>query len=273
MMDEIDEDSLDRESPEAVETPEPQIIRTGKRGRPKGYPKSPLSGRIKGRPTKRQTQEELRGKLWSVADEVFEFHLSVMRGELQKVAGPTGKQMWSPPTMAQRIESAQYLGHKMVPDLKSSEVLQANINAAADLTDAGANDIRKAIADAMGIPYGTNEPQPLLIEASAGENAADVIPAADAPEKIIDPSDGSTVISVTDLEQIKRWDRELAALEAKPSSNPNSKTFPNGFSWQKHYDEATRRDVYNLFNAQGQPCGVRRSEERADAWCLGEGSA
>jgi hypothetical protein len=88
--DDLSEDELNREG-EAVEVLPPETPPAKRpRGRPKGIPKSPLSGRIKGKPTKRQTQEELRGKLWSVADEVFEFHLSVMRGELQQVAGPTG---------------------------------------------------------------------------------------------------------------------------------------------------------------------------------------
>jgi hypothetical protein len=263
--DDLSEDELDREAVEAETSPNLETPPAKRpRGRPKGLGKVPGSGRIKGKPTKRQTQEELRGKLWSVADEVFEFHLSVMRGELQKVSGPTGKQMWAPPTLAQRMESAQYLGHKMVPDLKSSEVLQANINASANLDGATRDDITKAILDAIGARH--TEPTPLLIEAGHGDNA-------ETADDSTPESDDNGITHFTDVEQIKRWDAERPAPSQGSSNTGKSKTFPNGYGWEKRFDEARRMDIYDLYNSGGQLCGHRRSQERADAWCESEGSA
>jgi hypothetical protein len=162
------------------------------------------------------------------------------------------------------MESAQYLGHKMVPDLKSSEVLQANINASANLDGATRDDVTKAILEAVGARH-TNEPQPLLIEAGHGDNAETVDTSTPEP-------DDNGITHITDIEQIKKWDAVVNASSQGSSSNSNSKVFPNGFSWRKNFDPNTNQPVFDLYDASGQHCGVRRTEERATKWAEGEGA-
>jgi hypothetical protein len=95
-------------------------------------------------------------------------------------------------------------------------------------------------------------------------------PRVEPVEPQVDPADpGSVVTSVTDIEEIRRFDREHAAPK---DSSTDSKTFPTGFSWRKRYDAAISKDVWDLYNPAGDHCGVRRTQERADQWCENEGS-
>jgi len=87
------------------------------------------------------------------------------------------------------------------------------------------------------------------------------------PENSDTPSE---IISVTDHEQIKRWDAERTA--PKSNIHANSKTFANGFSWRKSFDPTINCDVYDLYNSSGVFCGTRKSRERADKWAENEGS-
>jgi hypothetical protein len=306
---EPDEDSLEREALGALDDAasavgaEPEIdapvvpLGPKKRGRKPGSPKVPGSGRIKGKPTKAQTQAELRGKLWTYADEVFDFHLSILRGEPQRVSGPTGKVIWSRPTLQQRMESASYLGHKMVPDLKSAEIASMNLNASLPISTEDEAELRKALADYCAGQFGVAAPvvDAELPKLSAPHEAANEdrwggfatqaregvgnldsygsFP--DTPSQNIDTPDSDTpdskIISITDAAQIRRWDSERAAL-SKPNGSANSRTFPNGFRWVKRYDAAISKHVYDLFDAGGSHCGVRRDEARASQWCENEGS-
>lgn len=93
---------------------------------------------------------------------------------------------------------------------------------------------------------------------------------SDTPSEIIDTTDGGTVISITDVKQIRKWDAERVA-QSTPALPANTKTFSTGFSWRKRYDAIINRDVFDLFDAAGSHCGTRQSRARADTWCEQEG--
>src|SRR5262245_6785767 len=90
---EPDEDNLSRESSDSADDAPPQIIRTGKPGRPVGYPKS--GGRRKREPTDR--------------DRIATALHKVAMGERRQVSGPTGKVYWSYPTHYEQLEASRIL--------------------------------------------------------------------------------------------------------------------------------------------------------------------
>jgi hypothetical protein len=104
---------------------------------------------------------------------------------------------------------------------------------------------------------------------SNGSSFEDGTP-SDTSSEILNSVDGGSVISITDPAQIRKWDAERAAGDV-PTVRANTKTFSTGFSWRKRYDEAIRRDVYDIFDSAGSHCGTRQSRERADRWCEQEG--
>jgi hypothetical protein len=108
MADTVDEDSLDRQSEpaedsapveveaeESLGSPIPEFS-VNRGGRPPGYPKSPLSGRIAGEiPTK------------SILKNLIAFHRSVVEG--QSIHDPSGTKIRIKPTLRERQHSADAL--------------------------------------------------------------------------------------------------------------------------------------------------------------------
>jgi hypothetical protein len=82
--------------------------------------------------------------------------------------------------------------------------------------------------------------------------------------------DGGVVTSITDIEQIRKFDAQFAA--AAPAGPQRDREFSNGFAWQRTTDDVGR-EVFVLFNPAGDNCGIRRDEARATKWCELEGAA
>jgi hypothetical protein len=250
-VNEPDEDNLAREptvSPEAVDEPPKRG-----RGRPKGLAKT--GGRVRGKvPHQRYDDHEAHTVLGSMMADVVAFHYAVMRGETKATFnGPTGKPIERFPNLPERQKSADWLSEnfwRLDEKLKASP---ATVSKADSVEEADAAELRKAVLDDMLAHMPAQATPPPVL---------DVAPQAN--------SDG--IVHITDPEQIKAWDAEQRA-KPKAKSDPNTKTYPNGFSWQRRYDENTRVNVFDLYNSAGLLCGHRRSQERADAWCLGEGTS
>jgi hypothetical protein len=82
----------------------------------------------------------------------------------------------------------------------------------------------------------------------------------------------SEILSFTDPAEIRRWDRDRGATTSSSKLSADTKTFGNGFSWRRRFDSNTRTAVFDLYDAGGQLCGHRRTDERAGAWCAAGGS-
>lgn len=106
-------------------TKEPPETLPRKRGRPKGLPKVPGSGRKKG--TKNWTNSEIRGALLDKSDAIDVLADLVAGRQLYAgTSGSVGKPGWRYPTLQQRLQALQILLAKVVPDLKSAELTGAD---------------------------------------------------------------------------------------------------------------------------------------------------
>jgi hypothetical protein len=88
-----------------------------KRGRPKGLSKT--GGRQKG--VKNWTSDEMRNVLLEKSDAI-EVLSDVCAGKQLLVSGPTGKEMWRRPTLPERLQAAQTILRKILPDLAATEL-------------------------------------------------------------------------------------------------------------------------------------------------------
>jgi hypothetical protein len=219
--------------PEGAEVSEPAPEFPVKLGRPKGLPKT--GGRRK---------ETARSVAVAAAPHIVKHLAKIAAGERVKTSGPTGKEIYAAASLSEKLRAAEIITQLVVeppPPEPKAPVEDAPEPPAVE-------DVRKALLDALGVP-----------------------PVIEAPEPQVDPTDGGVVTHITDPEAIKAFDRQLA--NPKKPVNSNSKTFENGFGWERRHDAATRKDVFDLYNPQGLLCGHRRSQERADSWCENGGAA
>jgi hypothetical protein len=134
--------------------------------------------------------------------------LRIAQGQKVRVTGPTGKLIWTIPDISQQLRAAEAL--KYTPPPAPAPVVEPEAD---EPEPPDAESVKRAIAE----DYIARNPQLTV--------------------RVVDPSDGSVVTSITDPEQIKKFDADRAAYEVgKSSDNSNSKTFANGFSWQKKFD-------------------------------------
>ncbi len=104
---------------------EPPETLPRKRGRPKGSPKVPGSGRKKG--TKNWTNSEIRDALLGRSGAIDVLADIVAGRQLYAGAsGSVGKPGWRYPTLQQRLQALQILLAKVVPDLKAQELSGAD---------------------------------------------------------------------------------------------------------------------------------------------------
>ncbi len=112
-------------SKEQIFIEEPPEKLPKKRGRPKGSPKVPGSGRKKG--TKNWTNSEIRGALLDKSDAIDVLADLVAGRQLYAgTSGSVGKPGWRYPTLQQRLQALQILLAKVIPDLKSAELTGAD---------------------------------------------------------------------------------------------------------------------------------------------------
>ncbi len=118
-----------------LEPVDPPVRLPGQRGRLKGAPKVPGSGRKRGTPN--HVNAATAEQIFSVINPL-EFLAKIARGD-RVVAVPVGgdgkSRVWLFPTLDQRITAATTLARKVMPDLKSVEYngpigapVQVNIN-------------------------------------------------------------------------------------------------------------------------------------------------
>jgi hypothetical protein len=88
-----------------------------KRGRPKGLSKT--GGRQKG--VKNWTGDEMRNALLDKSDAV-EVLADICAGRELLCSGPTGKEIWRRPTLPERLQAAQTILRKILPDLAATEL-------------------------------------------------------------------------------------------------------------------------------------------------------
>jgi len=102
---------------EIEEKTKPSEAPLRKRGRPKGCVKT--GGRKKG--VKNWTSDEMREALLGRSDAI-EVLSDVCAGKQLLVSGPTGKEMWRRPTLPERLQAAQTILRKILPDLAVTEL-------------------------------------------------------------------------------------------------------------------------------------------------------
>ena len=100
----------------------PVALRRSKKhgpGRPKGTPKT--GGRKKGTPNRHTAQT--RDRIQELGDPIA-FLADVMNGKRMVAAGEPGdmKKTWVYPTLAQRVQVAETLLKKLLPDLRATEL-------------------------------------------------------------------------------------------------------------------------------------------------------
>jgi hypothetical protein len=226
MADTVDEDTLDRESPEATRNDllveaseesqgEPIVEFKNKGGRPVGYPKAPNSGRILG---------EIPIK--SVLRDLIAFHRGVVEGKLTPKLGPTGKVLpgGTAPTLEQKQTSAAALARllTMAADMKAE--------AKANPTPADPEEVRRVLADMLPRPAVEAEP--------------------------ID----STVVSISDPDAIADFDAALT-----PDSSDVIQ-LGEGFTAHRDIQAGTGKTVYRCFNERGEFCANKATPEAAKDW-------
>lgn len=101
------------EAPEALETEPPKR----KRGRPPGQPKT--GGRQKA--TANWTSATIRDALLERSNAV-DVLADIVAGRQLLVAGPTGKEHWSRPSMQERLRATELLLKKILPDLQAQSI-------------------------------------------------------------------------------------------------------------------------------------------------------
>jgi hypothetical protein len=174
----------------------------------------------------------------------FMKHLvKIASGEKIMTSGPTGKEVGKYPSLSEQLRAAEIIA-AITADTKA-EVKEAPAPVAEPEPSYDSEALRKAIAE----DYLSRNPSPKPPKPEADENG---------------------IISVTDPAEIAKFDAEIAS-KSSITSDSHSKTIPNGFSWQRTYDAMTQRDIWNLYDPSGRHSGVRRTQEKADAWCELEG--
>src|SRR5262245_36764129 len=107
MMQELDEDHLDRQPKNEPQKFRGVVIRPkSKGGRPKGLPKT-------GGSAAPVADERIQKRILQHWNEIIDFHLRVMNGEEFETYGPTGKKFMKRPTLAERQQSALWLGNRV----------------------------------------------------------------------------------------------------------------------------------------------------------------
>lgn len=192
-----------------------------------------------------------RGRARRVTIDMIDQHLlRVAAGKRVPLkSGPTGKIIWGVASLSEQLKAAELVKKKLADaqDQKPPPAAEPSVDE---------DKLRKAVLEHV---------------LASGKNSAEPEP------------DEKGIVSVTDTEQIKRWDAERAAYEQrstekksvdpeKPNGPETSKTFENGFSWMRRRDKAIGKDVFDLYNPAGQLCGTRQAVERAEKWCEQAGS-
>ena len=126
--DELDEDTLSRESSEADaaagDVPSDDVTPKKRgRGRPKGSKKPPGSGR---KAFRDKTRDDLRKDLLQDSQALVAL-AQIARGEkfFSGSGGPAGKDSWRRPSIQQRLRAIELVLSKCLPDLQSTELTGA----------------------------------------------------------------------------------------------------------------------------------------------------
>jgi len=204
------------------------------RGRPRGYPKT--GGRVKS----------------PIAAAVIKRLEQIASGEKVTLRGPTGKLVPTFPSLSEQLRAAEVLAG-LVPDVQA---IAAPTPEPAKPVEADPDELRRALLENV---LASLPPPPA--------------PAADDIAPKVDPADGGTVISISDPAEIAKFDAKLrSGGNAKSKADANTRKFATGFYWEKKFDPTISQTVFDLFNPQGDHCGVRKTEERANRWCELEGA-
>jgi len=172
-------------------------------------------------------------------DELREQLQRVALGKPRQVSGPTGKVYWCHPTHHEQIEAARIvLGMSSPAAAKAEEPDEAKLRAA-------------LLAYAPAPPPPRIEPAPVYEPAQA------------------DPSSPGSYI-VHDPAELQKYIGRSAET-GNPVDDGSSKTFPNGWRWEKVFDRSVSAYRWNVFAPGNVHAGIRRTEEKATALCQSEG--
>ena len=105
-------------------------------------------------------------------------------------------------------------------------------------------DMRAAVGEVMGLPRA----QPI----AAGEDI------------VVDGE--SEVISVTDTDEIRRFDMERELRSASTPKDDSRIDFECGFYALKDIQTGSGKVCWRLFNADHQECGIKSTPELAEKW-------